>query len=297
MNNPQQFMQNFAQPTSSLQQQTGNLWGNFLSQPSAQQRAMEQASPALLQQLQGTPGQGVLNAASPIFQRNLQQGADILRQSGPRFNSNTERLVADQSGKAMQDFNLFTQNVMESGLQRQIGAAGTLGQLAQGVDQNQLAGLQGAGNFANQMQGNQMNLIGPLLQQMFGAAFGGGGIQTPATLQETKPWWQQGLGALGQIGSIAAQAKSGGLFGGGNNNYGQGSLFGGGGNGPYQGGPTFNPQPFMYNGWQPSGMGTAATPQQGVAAAPQGASYDAWAKQGQASMPPGAKWTAGGWTF
>mgnify|MGYP001584747359 CR=1 FL=1 len=214
------FLQNFLQnpsgiqgllpQASDLQRQTAGAYSNFLGQPTAQSRTFDQLAPILMQQLQGTPGQSVLNAANPIFQRNLQQSADILRQNGPRFASGTENLIGQGQQRALQDYNLFTQNVVESGLQRQQGVAGLLRQLAGGVDQAQLAGLAGAGGFANQQFGQQLGFLGPLLEQMFGASFGGGGITTPAALQQQQPWWQQALGVAGALAPLAAAPFTGG---------------------------------------------------------------------------------------
>ena len=153
------------QQTSALQQQTSDAWSNFLAQ--------------------GNPGQGVLDAATPVFQRNLQLGADTLRQAGPRFASNTERLVANQGQQAMQDFNLFGQQVLQEGVNQQI------------------AGLTGAGNFANTGQQNIMSFLGPLFQQMFGSAFQAGGLTQPGTVTQAQPWWQQVLNVGSQVAGIA----------------------------------------------------------------------------------------------
>ena len=166
LKNPQSIT-NLLPPTSSLQQQTGDLWGSFLKNL-----------------LGKPPGQGVLDAATPIFERNLQLGADTLRQSGPRFASNTERLIANQGREATQDFNLFTQQVMQEGLNQQ------------------MAGLTGAGGFANQQQGMNLNFLLPLMQQMFGTAFGAGGLTQPGVVTQAQPWWQQLLNAGSQVGGI-----------------------------------------------------------------------------------------------
>ena len=71
LQNPSQAFGNLA-PTSDLQRQVGSTFQSILQNQQ--------------------PGQGVITAALPGFQENLQRSADILRQSGPRFASNTERL-------------------------------------------------------------------------------------------------------------------------------------------------------------------------------------------------------------
>lgn len=228
-------------PTSMLQQQTGNAWGNFLNQQNQATNAFNQANPFLTGLLNKTPGQDVLAAATPIFNRNLQQGADTLRQAGPRFASNTERLVGQQGQQAMQDFNLFSQQVMQQGINQQLQGAGILGQLGQGADQSTLGGLQGASQFALGEQGNMMQFLGPLMQQMFGTAFGAGGMTQPGTLYEKKPWWQQALNAGSQIA---------GMIPGSNARPNPGTQFFSAGGGPN----TFNPPPFgstFGQGWRP----------------------------------------------
>lgn len=239
LNNPGGYFQQFSQP-SALNQNIGNAFQNYLGQPNAATRAFESSLPAIMAQLTGTPGQGVLDAATPIHQRNQQQSADILRQSGPRFASNTERLVGEQGQRANQDFNLFTQQVMESGLQRQLGAAGLLGQLGQGADQSTLAGLTGAGQFGLGEQANQLGFMQPLMQQFFGTAFGAGGLTTQPTITQNKPWWQQALGVAAPIAGFALGGPMGGMLGaglgsalGGNTS---GFNFGGGGAAPNFGG-------------------------------------------------------------
>ena len=174
MQNPSS-LQNLLPQTSALQQQTGNQWGSFLNQL-----------------LSRNPGQGVLDATTPIFQRNLQQGADTLRQAGPRFASNTERLVGQQGQQAMQDFNLFSQQVMQEGINQQLG------------------GLTGASNFALGEQANQLGFLGPLFQQMFDTSFTAGGMTQLGTVTQAQPWWQQLLNVGSQGAAIAQTFMPGG---------------------------------------------------------------------------------------
>lgn len=171
-NNPTQFMAGL-NPASALQTQVGNTFAQLLGNP---------AGDATNNAFWEMEGKGILDAATPIFNRNLQQGADVLRQSGPRFASNTERLVGDQNVRAMQDFNLFSQNVLESGRNRQLQTLMNAGQFSIGQQQ---AGM-------------------PLLGQLLDTAFTAGGVTQTPTIIEKKPWWQQGLNAVGQAAGIAS---------------------------------------------------------------------------------------------
>ena len=164
LQNPNQAFQGFA-PTSDLQRQVGSTFQSILQNQQ--------------------PGQGVITAALPGFQENLQRGADVLRQSGPRFASNTERLVQEQGRRGIQDFNLFQQNVLEAGRNRQLQA------------------LFGAGQFALGGQGQQLSALLPLLQ----TALAAGGAGSGPVITES-PGFFQGV-ALPLIetgGQIAAAA-------------------------------------------------------------------------------------------
>lgn len=95
----------------------------------------------------------------------------------------------------MQDYNLFAQNVLESGRNRQLSALGA------------------AGTFANDQQRGQMAFLLPLIQQMYGQAFTSAGLNQQPTVNEQKPWWQQALGVVGTGVGIASNAA--GMFKGG----------------------------------------------------------------------------------
>ena len=126
-----------------------------------------------------------MNAALPGFQENLQRSADILRQSGPRFASNTERVVGEQSRGAVQDFNLFQQQVFEAGRNRQLQT------------------LLGAGQFSLGQSGQDLSALLPLLQ----TALQAGGAGSAPVITEN-PGFLQGtlLPLLGVGGSLAATA-------------------------------------------------------------------------------------------
>ena len=169
LQNPAQFAQGLS-PTSALQTQVGATFQDIL--------------------MNRQPGQGVVTAALPGFQENLQRSADILRQSGPRFASTTERLVGEQSRRSLQDFNLFQQQVFEQGRNRQLQA------------------LLGAGQFSLGQQGQQLSALLPLLQTALTA---GGAQSAPVITQD--PGFLRGtllplLSIGGQIAAGAAGAPS-----------------------------------------------------------------------------------------
>ena len=178
LQNPQQAFASFG-GVSDLQRQVGSTFQGIL-----QNQAF---------------GQDVISAARPGFEENLQRSADILRQSGPRFASNTERLVGEQSRRSLQDFNLFQQQVLESGQNRQLQA------------------LLGAGQFALGGQGQQLSALLPLLQ----TALGAGGAGSAPIITEQPGGLANILGVLGTAGGLAANLIPGGGI--------AGSLFGGGG--------------------------------------------------------------------
>ena len=177
LQNPAQAGQQLA-PTSALQRQVGSTFQGML-----QNKA---------------PGQGVIDAARHGFEENLQRSADILRQSGPRFASNTERLVGEQGRRSIQDFNLFQQQVLEAGQNRQLQA------------------LLGAGQFALGERGQGLSALLPLLQ----TALTAGGAQSGPIITENPGFLQ---GTLLPLLGTAATAGAAGAFGG------LGDLFGGGG--------------------------------------------------------------------
>lgn len=188
--------------TAAMPNLSGNLEGllqGFLStganpfsqanQPSDLQRQAGGAFEGLLSR--GDQSANMIQAALPVFQQNQQMGADILRQSGPRFNSNTERLVADQNVRGMNDFNVFQQNVMQQG------------------QQQHLANIMGAAGFANQMQGQQLGANQAIMQALLGLS-GQAGIGPAALVQKqgTTQDVLQGVGAFAQlIGALNPMKK------------------------------------------------------------------------------------------
>lgn len=165
--NPAQAAQAF-QPTSALQRQVGQTFSQMI-RPS------------------GTPG-AIAEAALPLFQRNLQFGADVLRQSGPRFARSTEQQVGQLTERSLQDFNLFAQQARQFEEQRQLQ---TLGQAAQFDVQNRAQILQ--------------SLL-PFLQ----AGLTAGGATSPPIIEQRQGFLQGTLlPLLATGGTIAATAFGG----------------------------------------------------------------------------------------
>ena len=262
LNNPQQFLGQFApggmQQSNLLQQRLGNVFQQTLAanpQGNTFQQRYETAFGRGLPGMEAAvnipdvSGAKVIEAAQPIFQRNLSQALQTQREfGGPRFASESGRQARQMSEQALQDFNLFQQNVLESGLQRQLGAAqlgvqqqlgrrglelqqqqqmqsGLLG--AMGLDVNAAGqGIQqqlGLGNLwlgsqqlGSQGLGQQLAFLGPLLQSAIAA---GGGTSAPALLQNPGGWanFINTIGTLGGLGTSAfgfgGPFGSGGAFG------------------------------------------------------------------------------------
>ena len=121
---------------TALQRQTGDAIGQFLKMPAPEQRAMDISLPALQNILNGKPGQGVIDALQPSFDRNLASA----NAQGPRFGSANAILRS----RAVDDFNLLGAQAAQQGQTQQMNAAQTLGLLAQAAGQNP---------FQRQMQG------------------------------------------------------------------------------------------------------------------------------------------------
>lgn len=140
----------------------------------------------------GVPGGHIVNAALPIFQRNLQLGADTLRQAGPRFASGTEHLVAQQGQQAMQDFNLFAEQSLLKGREQA------------------LQEILGGGQLDLQRQGLNLSAIMPLLQ----TALTAGGATSAPIINQSKGFLQGTLlpilGTAAQIGATAGFGPLGG---------------------------------------------------------------------------------------
>lgn len=156
-----------------------NAFSNYLAQPSADQRT-NAATLAMQGGTSNIPGFDVLNAAGPIFSRNLTESLARTRNVGPRFSSTADAQARLLEQQGLQDFNLFAQQVLEQGRQRQ---------------------LQGILGFAQANQGQQqlqMQALIPLIQALFGGGLSPGVTVGPSPLGQ----------ALGAVGSIAGGAAS-----------------------------------------------------------------------------------------
>lgn len=198
-----QFAQMFGDlstPASALQRQSGNGISQFLNQPAPEQRAYDQANPALMSILGSAPGAGIMDALQPHFDRNLA----LANQQGGRFGSANAVLRSN----ALNDFNLLGAQAAQQGQQTQLQAANILGVLGGQAGQNPFSRLLGAYGVGQQDaqqadQGTQRRL--QILMQLLGvgqqASLGGPTV-------ETKPydqgWGKNIFDGLVKVGSAFA---------------------------------------------------------------------------------------------
>ena len=196
-----QFYGGLGSPASGLQRQSSDFISQFLNQPTPQDKAMEFSLPALQSILGGQPGQGVMDALRPQFERNLATA----NQQGGRFGSGNAILRS----RAVEDFNLLGANAAQQGQQTQLQAAQILSML-QGNQQNAqndafqrlLSGF-GVGQQESQQQDLETQRRIQLLSQALGGSLSQPWMQTKAA--------SPGLG--GVLGSLAGMGI-GSLFGG-----------------------------------------------------------------------------------
>ncbi len=163
-------------PTTGLNRQAEG--GNTMT---PQARALEVSLPMLNNIISGKPGQGVIDALQPSFDRNLATA----NQQGARFGSGNAILRS----RAVDDFNLLGAKAAEQGQQTQLQAADMLrllsGEAGQTADlENQrrlqlmgllLGGGQGVAFGPGTPQGGPGNQILTLLASLFGSKMGGSG--------------------------------------------------------------------------------------------------------------------------
>jgi hypothetical protein len=135
----------------------------------------------------------VLSAAQPIFEQNLDRSLATIK-SGRPFSSATGVLQGDFAQKAMQDFNLFSQQAIESDVNRQL-------QAAMGI-------LQGGTNFAG-VQNQQQGLQAGLFQLLAGLGGQGAGFGQQ-TFVQSPGFLSQLVGTLSSFGSAALPFLGGG---------------------------------------------------------------------------------------
>lgn len=209
-------------PTSGLQRQSMGGISQYLNQPAPEQRAFDMSQGALQGILGGKPGQGVMDALQPMFDRNLAQ-AD---QQGGRFGSGN----AIMRSNALNDFNLLGAQAAQHGQDTQLQAAQILGMLGGQAGQNPFSRMMGAyGVGANDAQQGdletqrRLQLMSMLFGGAQGVAFNNPIVQTqgasPGLGGVLGGLLGTGLGAFaGGAGSAAGGAvgkQIGGWFGGG----------------------------------------------------------------------------------
>lgn len=220
------FYGGLGSPTTGLQRQSTDALQHFLNQPSPEQRALDVSMPALQNILSGKPGQGVIDALQPSFDRNLASA----NQQGARFGSGNAILRS----RAVDDFNLLGANAAQQGQQTQLQAAQMLAMLSGQAGNNPFERLM-KGAESGRADAAQMDLETQRRIQLLSQALGG---------SLSQPWMQTraaspGLGGvlagiagtalgsfLGPMGAAAGGKLGASLFGG-----------GGGGGGDVQGVP------------------------------------------------------------
>lgn len=164
---------------TALQQQATAAAGNYLNQPAPEQQAFDQANPFLKNLLSVNPGQQMLDALQPHFDRNLAQA----NQSGGRFASGNAILRS----RAVDDYNLLGAQALQQGTNQQLQGVDALRLLSGQAGQNPFSRIMGAGQLgasdaAQADQGTQRRL--QLIAQLLGvgqqASLGGPTVQTQA---------------------------------------------------------------------------------------------------------------------
>ena len=216
-----------AQPQGQVQQQTANVLGpagqqaNQLLSSAPEVDILNQLQQSLGGIFQQNPGQGVIDALTPIFDRNLSRGLGELRNTAPSvFNSGLGLEGTDLTARALQDFNLTAAQALQQGVGQQIQGGQLLGSLAGQAGQNPfgralgLAGLNsqtglGLGNLSlgNLQAGNQhQQAMTSLAQQQNQFANQFALAQNAQQFNQTvNPTLQLLLAALGMVGPTGFQ--------------------------------------------------------------------------------------------
>lgn len=196
------FFGNMGSPQTGLQQQSIDQIMQSLKGPAPEQQAFDSANPAIQAILSGKPGQGVIDALQPTFDKNLAQAND----QGGRFGSSNAILKSN----ALNDFNLLGANAAQQGQQTQLQAAQILGVLGNNAGQNPFSRLLGAYGVG-QGQAQQNDLYTQRHLQLLNGLFGmGAGASLSSPTVQTKPYdpgfFQSLLNGLGSAAGTAAGA-------------------------------------------------------------------------------------------
>jgi hypothetical protein len=208
---------------STLQQQSGTGIMQYLNQAAPEQQALNTAMPALQQILSG-PGAGVLDPLKASFQQNLGDQLSQLNASTPgRFSSANLYQQGLTRERSLNDFNTLGANILQQGVQNQLGAANTLGALSGQAGQAPFNRLATAQQLGQGQSGMNLQALMSLLGLAGGPAFGGpftqaaspfqnilGLISSIAGLKNPKNAQNQGSsGYYGQTGDPGGTATSG----------------------------------------------------------------------------------------
>lgn len=173
---------------TALQQQGLAQFAALLGHPTAAQAVFSAQGGA-----NGSFGQDILNAAQPLWQRNLNDQIAAIQGQGPRFSSGADLQSQQLRQRGLQDFDLYAQQVLEAGRARQMAAATA-------ADTSGLNLLQGAGNFATGAQAPQLQLLQLLLPYLLQGGLSQGVITGPSPFGQVA----QAAGAVASAGRAGA---------------------------------------------------------------------------------------------
>jgi len=185
------------QPGNAISGATGglgmdNIFGNLLSQ-NPEVQTYNNANSFLGENIfSQNPGQGIMDALEPVFQRNLQFGLGQMANRAPSVSTSAMQLEGtDLTRQALQDFNLLGAQSMQQGVNQQLSGLPTLGGLSNQAGMNPMNRALGVGNLALGGRGQDLQNQQSLLnmgqqQQQFNSLFG---------LQQDQQQWNQNTGA------------------------------------------------------------------------------------------------------
>ncbi len=168
--------------TANQKQASGGI-SQFLNQQSPEARALGATEGALTGIANQNSGQGIIDALQPGFERNL----GLANQAGGRFGSANAVLRS----RAVDDFNLLSNQALQQGQQNQISASQILGMLSGQAGQADFGrllqqfgiGTQEAGQADIETQ-RRLGLGTGLFGQANQAAFNVPNVQNPSALEQ-----------------------------------------------------------------------------------------------------------------